>query len=170
MSKVNLNREEGQSTGAIRIPTDNYKLRIVEEPKFQLTKPKADKPQRPMLVFKLELVEPASKIIDGEEVTLAGLEFTTWVVIFVNEDGTEASPSLTAIHKQGNLPMEFSRSEDTGLPVDDNGVPISYAGIELHCKCSSEEYVERNDDGEEMRNPITGEVLKGYNRKVNRIY
>lgn len=171
MSNVNLNRRDDDSaTGPIRLPRENYKLRIIEEPVYKLSKQKPGKPQYPMLVFKMEVVEPQSGIVDGKEVTFAGVELTSWAVIFQNDDGTENSPTLASIHRQGNLPMEFMRDENSGLPVDDNGVPISYAGIVLDAKCSSEEYTETNEEGVPLKNPITGEVLKGFNYRVNRIY
>lgn len=172
MSKLNL--DTPPLTGAIRIPKGNYKLRFTEEPEFKLTKKKEDKPQRPMLVFKAEVVEPASKIVDGEEVVLAGTEFTIYAVVFENEDKdgniTEACRQLTAIHRQCKLPLDITRDSDTGLPVDDNGIPISYVGLEIWAKCSSEEFSEKDDSGEVMVNPITGEEQKGWRRQVDQIY
>jgi hypothetical protein len=125
-----------------------------------------------MLVFKFEIVSPTVKFVDGKEVTVAGLEITMWSCFFKKDDdsGDEVNPTLTAIHKQCDLPLTFTRDEASGLPVDSNGVPISYAGLEVEAKCDSEEYTETNDDGETLKNPLTGQPLRGYRRNVRRIY
>jgi len=158
MSKtLELNAE---SVGILRIPRDAYKLRVQEEPKF-----KVSSKGNAMLVFKTETVEPQTKLIDGVERKIAGTEFTIWATTFKNDDGNEVNPTMQAIHQACKLPLNVSFDEETGIPEG-----ISYAGLEFWAICYSEETEQKNEAGEVIRNPNTGEPLKGYNRRVGQIF
>lgn len=150
----------------IRLKKNNYKLRIKEEPEYKISQK-----GNAMLVFKLEIIDPAVQFDKGVEQQIAGRELTTWATFFKDEDsGVEKNPQLGKIHESGGLPMEFERDESTGLPIDADGVPFKYAGIVVDALCGSEEYVQKDDDGNVIKNPKTGEELKGYNDRLLRIY
>lgn len=160
---VNLTAEDRPQ---IRLKKNNYKLRIVEEPAFKMSKN-----GNPMLIFKFEITDPAVQFDKGVEQQIAGRELTTWATFFVDEKtGVEKNIQLAAIHNAAGLPLEFTRDESTGLPVDENGVPFRYAGTVVDALCGSEEYVQKDDDGNVLRHPKTGEELKGYSDRILRIY
>ena len=166
-----MNLEQSESKGAVRLPFGNYKLRIVEEPKYQLSKQKPGKPQYPMLVWQFEVAEPGEVVVDGVVSKVSGLTIRHWTVIFENDDGTETCKDLAAIHSQAGLPTNIGRDRESGLPVDDNGIPITYVGTVIDAKCGCQEYIETDEaTGEQLTNPRTGEVLKGYRYEVKRIY
>lgn len=150
----------------IRLKKNNYKLRIKEEPEYKISKN-----GNPMLVFKLEITDPPVQFDKGVEQEIAGRELTTWATFFVYEgSGVEKNPKLGKIHEAGGLPMEFTRDESTGLPVDADGVPFKYAGIIVDALCGSEEYVQKDDEGKVLVNPKTGAELKGYSDRLLQIY
>lgn len=162
---VDLTPNERQQFG--KLPRENYKLRIIDEPEFKLSKK-----DNPMLVFSFEIVEPSTRVVDGESQTVAGIKLPFWAVFLIDEKkGTEVNYSLTKIHKACNLPMQFMRDESTGLPVDDSGVPIRYKGLELWARCSSKQVTTTSEDtGEVLKNPLTGEALTGWRYEIDEIY
>jgi hypothetical protein len=175
MSTVKVESEAPTST-QVRIPKQNYWLRILEEPEFKMTKEKPNKDgvptSYPMLTFKCEIIRAGKQIVDGEEVDLDGKEIKLYALFFkdrVNPE-VENSAQVGAIHRQANLPLEFSRDEETGLPINDEGVPISYAGVEFQAVCFSDEYTSLDDNGKPLVNPITGEIQKGWNYKVGKVW
>lgn len=172
---VKLDSESTQ-VSAVRLPKQNYWLRVLEEPEFKMTKEKLNKEgvptSYPMLTFKCEIIRAGKQIVDGAEVDLDGLEIKLYVLFFKDRENPdiENSPVLGALHRQAGLPLEFQRDAETGLPVNDNGVPISYAGVEFQATCLSEEYINKDDNGEPLKNPITGEVQKGWNYRVTKVW
>jgi len=153
MSKL-IPKTNEPSTGAVRLPRDSYKLRITEEPVFKMSKN-----GNPMLLFKLELVEPPIKKIDGEDRKIAGLEFNDNCML--TEKGAF---KLEQLHKAAKLqpPSELDVDDSTGLPIG-----ISYTGLEVWAICNSEEAVQKNESGEPIMNPASGEPLKSNFRRVD---
>ena len=166
MSTVSLTKSETASTGPICLNKQNVKLIVKEEPVFKLSSK-----NNPMLVFKTEITDPAVQFRKGEEQKIAGIELTIWATFFVNQDtGREENPQLAKIHDQAGLPMEFSRDENTGLPVDESGTPFRYTGIVLDAMVVSEEYTIVDDDKKPILNPRTNQEQKGYNHRVIKLY
>lgn len=170
---VNLTRDEtSNESRRVKLKRANYKLRVVEEPTFSYSKLKADgRGNNPMLTFKVEVASPAVQFANGKEETVAGEGLTVWATFFKKEGSdTESNPTLASIHEAGGLPLQFERDEDTGLPVDSEGTPFRYVGIEFDAQCGSDEYEQKDDDGKPLTNPKTGEVLKGFRNNVIRVY
>lgn len=166
---------ERDRTTSGRVPRDNYTLRIVEEPTYSVSKEKfvdgKKKGGNPMLVFQLEIVDPSSVEADGEMFETAGIKFRLWAVFTTNQEtGREGNRTLADLHKAGGLAARFYRDADTGLPVNDEGVPIRYTGVEFKALVDSEEIQQKSDGGAVLTNPYTGEELKGYQYSVKRIY
>ncbi len=154
MAKL-IEKSEEVLTSALRLPKDSYKVRFTEEPNFRVSKN-----NNPMLVFEAELVEPATKIIDGQECKIGGLKFSvncmlTGKGVFMLED----------LHKAAKLPppAELDTDSETGLPVG-----INYTGIEVWAVCSSEESTQKNEAGEPIMNPASGEPLTSNYRRIER--
>ena len=150
---------ESVSQGQLRIPRDSYKLRIKEEPDFQVSKKGNN-----MLVFEAELVEPKTKTIDGTERDIAGTEFRLWAVEFKDKRDQQVNPTLESIHKACDLPYPPEMDEETGKPVG-----ISYTGLEFWAVCSSEEVPQLNDDKQPIINHANGKPLTFFQRSVDRI-
>ncbi len=162
MSTTNLNSE---TRTQIRLKKNNYKLRITEEPTLKFSKK-----GNAMLVFKMEITDPAVQFDKGVEQQIAGRELTLWATFFTDDNGQERNPNLGKIHSAAGLPMDITRDENTGLPVDENGVPYRYAGTVVDALCGSEEYEQKDDDGNILKNPKTGEELKGYSDRIVQLY
>jgi len=144
----------------LRIPRDTYKLKIQEEPEFKLSQKK-----NPMLVFKLELVEPEKKTIDGTEREIAGAEFTLWATQFEDKKtGQPVNPTLEAIHKACDIPWPPEIDPETGKPVG-----VSYTGLSFWALCSSEEKTQLNDEKQPIINPANGKPLTFFQRSVERV-
>lgn len=149
-----------QTSTPLRIPRDTYKLKVQEEPEFKLSSKK-----NPMLVFKLEIVEPEKKTIDGTEREIAGTEFTLWAVQFPDQKtGQQVNPTLESIHKATDLPWPPEMDEETGKPVG-----ISYTGLSFYALCSSEEKTQMNDEKQPIINPANGKPLTFFQRSVERV-
>lgn len=124
-----------------------------------------------MLVFSFEIADPPSGVVDGEEVKFGGIKLPFWAVFFFDEKkGVEVNWSLAAIHQAAGLPTQFLRDEDSGLPIDDSGVPFKYAGLEVWARCSSDKTVVQDEDGNPIKHPITGEEQSGWRYNVEKIY
>lgn len=162
-----------------RVPRGTYKLRIVEEPDFSTSKEKIDpkthqkKGGNPMLVFQLEITEPTEVVVDGDTYTTGGVKLRTWATFIIdNKTGLERNPTLADIHKasEGKLPARFLRDMDTGLPINDEGIPIAYTGTEFWAIVDSKEVDQRGDDGKVLVNPLTQEELRGWQYSLGRIF
>lgn len=143
MATINLSNAKPLSP--IRL-SGNFKLRIKEEPKPHV---KQDTGAR-SLKFLFEIVEPHTKVIDGVERSVAGIEITRYVSVEPN--GKDELRTLASLHRAAGLPLD--------IEFDDNQVPVGipYAGQELWAECSSQ-IDDRKDPatGEPIVNPNTGE-------------
>jgi hypothetical protein len=133
-----------------RITSGQYTLRIKSEPKFEISKKSGNR----MLVFELELVSPALIIVDGVETNVAGTEFRSYCV---TEQGKTFQ--YEALCKSAGLPtLDLQDFDDnTGLPVG-----ISFTGLEVVAVCKSELVERKNENGEPMIHPRTGEKSVSY--------
>lgn len=170
---------ERDRTTSGRVPRLPYKLRIVEEPTFAVSKTKKDpktgqmKGGNPMLVFQLEIAEPGEVEADGDTFTVGGIKLRVWAPFFINtKTGKEQNPTLADIHlaSEGKLPTRFIRDQDSGLPINDEGVPLQYTGVEFWGIVDSEEVDQKGDDGKVMCNPLTGEELHAWQYSLKRIF
>ena len=150
-----------------RLPRYNYLVRIIEEPIFKLAKSCGN----PMLVFKVEVDEPGTVDVKGDTFKTLGIQLSVYAAFTKDEEtGVEINRTLGKIHKACDLPMRFSRCKDTGLPQNDEGVPIRYLGLEFWIQGDSEERTQMDDNDQPITNPVTGEVLKGWSYNVRQIY
>lgn len=150
MAKVSLGSNDSGSA-PFRLPKDTYKLRIQEEPTF-----KVSKAGNGYLLFKFEICEPLTKVVDGVERDIAGLELQCNCMLPpIN------AFMLEALHKGCGLETEIELNDETGLPVG-----INYAGREVWATCVGEEVSQLNDAQEPMVNPMTGKPLTSFRRNI----
>lgn len=162
-----------------RVPRQTYKLRIIEEPTFSFSKVKTDpitgqsKGGNPMLTFQLEIAEPAEVEVDGEVFNTGGVKLRAWAT-FVKDakTGRERNNMLADIHtaSEGKLPSRFARDAETNLPVNDDGIPLQYNGVEFWGVVDSKEVDQVGDDGKPILDPYTQEELKSWNYNLVRIF
>lgn len=127
--------------GPVRLPRQNYKLRIMQEPEFKNSK-KGNK----MLVFQFEIIDPASLVIDGAERNVAGIKLTSYVV---TEEGK--TRTLTELFNALGINLsEVEFSDETGLPEG-----ISFTGMELWAECMSTREDRKDESGNPLMNPNT---------------
>jgi len=166
---INENLEAGAAENnsglAPRLPKQVYKFRVTEEPEFKVSKAGND-----MLIFKAEVISPATAVVDGVEATVAGLDVTLYAVFSGESDGPKKNQTLAALHRAGGLPLQFQRSKDTGLPLDETGSPYRYTGIEFDALANSQEYAETDESGNPIVDPRTGQPLVSWSRRVSRIF
>lgn len=164
----NLEQNESNSNSGVSpyLPRGIYKWRITKEPTAAKSKLKpGGGGGNDYLLFDVEVVDPGTVIVRGEEITVAGSDSNIYAT-FVK--GTNLT--LAAIHRAGGLPLQFEVDEKTKIPLDASGTPFRYTGIEFQAQGYSQEYVQKDDNGVELVNPMTGEVLKSYNRRVGHIF
>jgi len=153
MSKVNLGSPGSETPSApSRLPRDNYRLRILKEPAFKVSQ----KSGNAYLQFEFEICEPVSKVIDGKEANIGGLEISCVCVL-----PPANSFMLEALHKAADLPMDFDLDEETGLPVG-----ISYQGREVWATCQSREEVQMKEDNTPLLHPVTGKPMTFQRREI----
>lgn len=140
------------SGGSPKFPRDVYVLRITQEPEYQISK----RSKNPMLVFNAECVRPEVKVIDGQEVELAGWEFTLYCTL--EGDGIFV---LGRLHGQLGFPLEFESDPETGLPLD-----LRYTGKEFAAICEGTEEVALDENKQPMVNPMNGKPIKRIQRKI----
>lgn len=150
-----------------RLPRGNYKVRIIDEPTFKVAKSSGN----PMLVFEVEVYEPGEVQIKDETYVTAGIKLLIYAAFTVDDEtGVEINRTLGKIHKACELPLRFTRHEDTGMPQTDEGTPIRYTGLKLWIQGDSEERIQKDDNDQPLVDPVTGEQLKGWSYNVRTIY
>jgi hypothetical protein len=169
---------ERDRTTSGRVPRQMYKLRIIEEPTFSISKVKTDpitgasKGGNPMLVFQLEIADPSEIEVDGEVFNVGGTKLRVWATFTKNaKTGREQNNMLADIHiaSEGKLPSRFARDAESGLPVNDEGIPLQYVGVEFYGIVDSKEVEQMGDDGKPILDPFTGEELTSWNYNLVRI-
>lgn len=169
MNQYNLDEQVENTNGELpiapRLPKGVYTLRVKEEPEAKVSKAGNN-----MLVFKLEVVAPATAFIkdkngDRVEYQVAGKDATVWATFT-----DRGNPTLRRIHIAAGFPNQFSVHEETGAPLDVTGAPLRYTGVEFPALCDSREEEQRDEDGKPIINPTTGAVVKFYNTQVREIF
>ena len=156
-----LNLLEGQTstpTSPLRLPRDNYTVRCIEEPKFEISKSSG----QPMLVFDFEICEPAVKNIDGVERNIGGTKLGR-VYATLTPGKTF---KLVEIHRAMGLPLE-------GLEQNPEGgfIGITYTGRECWALCKSTKNEQKKEGSEEpLCNPVTGEPLISFKHEAERFF
>lgn len=139
-------------SGPVRLPRQNYKLRIMEEPEF-----KSSKKGNKMLVFKFEIVDPATLVIDGAERNVAGTKMTSYIV---TEEGK--TRTLTEFFNALGINLsEVEFNDETGLPEG-----ISFTGMELWAECMSTREDRKDEQGQPLLNPNTGKPMQATRYEV----
>jgi len=146
---------EAQEVGQVRLPYDMYKVRIKEEPES-----KESAKGNQMLVFKLEVVSPATKNIDGAERTVAGTDITWWCLI--SQGKTQA---FEALLRQLNYPA----ISQIAWTDDWKPIGLSFTGTEFYAMLSSEEQNQVNEQKEVIISPSTGQPLKTWRHNLKRV-
>lgn len=150
-----------------RLPRFNYLVRVVEEPVFKVSRSSGN----PMLVFKIEVKDPSEVTVKDDTFKTAGITLTLYAAFTKDDEtGHEINRQLGKIHKNCELPLNFVRCKDTGLPQTDEGTPIRYTGLEFWIQGDSEETIQKDDNDQPITHPITGAPLKGWAYNVRQIY
>jgi len=135
-----------------RVPKSTYQLRC-KNVKYATSR--ADKP---MLVFEFELIAPATRMVEGVEYRIAGMEFLFYCSL-------ENTRNLKTVHKAMDLPLKIDLDPASGVPMG-----IEYIGKEVWGVCESKlvEEMGENEAGEPevMVNPVTGKAMT---RQISRM-
>jgi hypothetical protein len=152
MSESNENQVPAYN---VRIPERGFKFRVKDGVK------KPSKAGKPMFELDVEMVDNAPVgLTDGRTVDVNGLEFRHWVTLTPNPRGEE--PMASDFFKACGLP-----------PITNNDLPgldvAMLKGRVFYALAKTEEVDKKNENGEIITHPVTGQPIKQVNRKITQV-
>lgn len=163
-----MSRKYNQS---IPFPLDNYIVRCTEETFGRSSK------DNPMITLKFEIDSPEEVEIAGEKVTVAGTQTQPmWITTQVSEDGVlDVEKTKNAVERA----KEFYNT--CGMELGDTENPtLGFKGKLFHAqiygkeeerrKAPTAEQKAKNQQGDILKNPITGKPEIRYQAVIAKIY
>lgn len=135
---------------------------------------------KPMITAKFEVVAPDVAMIDGEEVTIAGVEMTMyWVTQSIDEHGNlDAEKTKSIAQRIEKLYKAFGLDFSTFNP--ENPDVDAFKGKRVYALLESEpreqrkqptpEQLKNKQLGDVLKNPVTGKALVNYFPKCSEIF
>jgi hypothetical protein len=159
----------------LQFPTnDNYAIRITEA-EFVESK----RTGNPMIHYKSEVVTPATVDIGGKETNIAGVETDQYLIVTTLKNG-EVDAEKTAANRERletfwtNCGQDFSKFDTQNPDLSwMKGIVLLVAmgcDVEAQRKSPTPEQVANKQQGDIMKNPITGKDLVYYKPKVTEVF
>lgn len=135
------------------LPIGNYKLTIIDEPKYGESKSK-----KKMLTIPCELSN--NDIVETEqgEFDPNGIKLTLWALLEQN------TRSIEALKKQFDI-GEINVGENDQL-LDEEGTPLVFKGQEFWALCRTDKEERKDGDGNTLINPVTDEPYTTMNHRI----
>lgn len=161
---------------SIKLPKDNYILRVVDE-SFGPSKSSGN----PMITLKTEVQSPDEVNVGGEQVTVAGLAIPYYITVANLQDAekSEACKKRCIVGKE-NDPGLYQKFGIDPATFNQENPGLGFKGKLFHALLNSKTEAVRKDptpeqqakgeQGDIIKNPVTGEDKVYYQVQIEEIY
>jgi len=159
----------------MKLPMDNYVARCIEE-SFGPSKSTGN----PMITLEFEVASPEEVDIAGEKVGVAGIKLKYYATTFNPNDAEKSNkcrerlvgtPSKKGLYQLFGLDPAGFNPENPALGFKGKLVHVRLTSDEQAArKDPTPEQVKKGEQGDVIKNPVTGEEVKYYIPKIAEIY
>ena len=161
---------------SLKLPTDNYILRVIEE-SFAPSKTSGN----PMITLKTEIQSPSEIKIGDEDVTVAGVTIPYYITTMNLQDAEKSEACrkrcVVGTKEQPGLYQMFGLDPATFNPENPG---LGFKGKLFHARLSCDtqaarkdptpEQAKKGEQGDIIKNPVTGNEVVFYQPKIAEIY